>query len=192
MPNVRKEKMKPDSDLPYIDDPSVLSAELRRLYASRQSVKKTEQRIPRNKISHEDKIAILEKTDFRCHICGQEVTEKNFHADHISAHSKGGDNNINNYLASCSFCNSYRWDYLSDEMKWILKIGVWVKTQIEFETDLGKEITQLFVEYEKKRESRRKQPREGLSLNVTDYPVREKIDFTNRQRYEKRGKNSNN
>lgn len=183
--------MKSDSDLPYIDTPSVLSAELRRLYARRQSVKKTEQRIPRNKISHEDRIAILKKTDFRCHICGQEVTEKNFHADHISAHSKGGDNDIGNYLPSCSYCNSYRWDYLSEEIKWILKIGVWAKTQIEFETDLGTKIANLLVEHEKKREFRRKQPREALRLNITDYPIREKIDFTNRQRLERKKKNSN-
>lgn len=178
--------MKSNTDLPYIDDLAVLSAELRRLYSDRQLVKKSEQRTPRNKLSHEERIAILEKTDSRCHICGGKVAENDFHADHVSSHSKGGSNDIDNYLASCSFCNSYRWDYLPDEIRWILKIGVWAKTQIEFESDLGKRISNSFVEYEKKRESRRKEPRKGLNLNISDYPIREKQNFSELQKREKK------
>jgi len=176
----------PVQDLPYVGDPAVLAAELRRLYSDRQSVKKSEQRIPRSKLSHAERIVVLEKTDFRCHICGGQVTENDFHADHVSSHSKGGSNDIENHLASCGFCNSYRWDYLPDEIRWILKIGVWAKTQIEFESELGERIADSFVEYEKRREFRRKEPREGLRLNISDYPIREKQDFSKLQKREKK------
>ena len=93
-----------------------------------------------------------------------------------------GKNEIDNYLAACKVCNNYRWNYLPDEIKWILKIGVWVKTQIEFETDIGKLISIDFVEYEKKREQRRKNKRKPLNLKVTDYPIRKKIDFSQFQK----------
>ena len=183
--------MKSDAELPYIDDPDILSAELRHLYSLRQLEKKSNQRIKRSKLSQKDRIKILQKTNFRCHICGEEVTEKNFHADHISSHSKGGNNEIDNFLASCNFCNSYRWDYLPTEIKWILKIGVWAKTQIEFKSDLGNNIAHSFIEYEKRRESRRKEPRKELSLNISDYPIREKIDFSKLQKWEKNSRSAN-
>ena len=178
--------MKPNTDLPYIDDPDVLSAELRRLYSIRQSVKKSEERVQRNHLSRKERFKILQKTNFRCHICGEKLTEKDFHADHISSHSKGGSNDLDNFLASCGFCNSYRWDYLPEEIKWILKIGIWAKTQIEFKSDLGENLAEAFVEYERTREFRRKEPRKGLVLNPSDYPIRETVDFTKLQNREKK------
>jgi hypothetical protein len=116
-----------------------------------------------------------------CHICGQILDDLNFQADHIVPHSTGGDCNADNYLPSCDFCNNYRWNYLPDEIKWILKIGVWARTQIEFETQTGKILSAYFIEYEKTREQRRKEPRVGLLLDIEQYPVREKIDYVDKQ-----------
>ncbi|MEA5256855.1 HNH endonuclease signature motif containing protein [Arcicella aquatica] len=161
--------------LPYIEKPEILSAELRRLYKYRISKKIKKQR---KYINSDTKYEILRKSGFQCHICGEKVDENNFQADHISPHSLSGNCSSENFIAACNFCNNYRWNYLPEEIKWILKIGVWVKTQIEFETEIGKNISNEFIEHEKIRESRRKIMRDSLQLNPEDYPIREKIDYS--------------
>jgi hypothetical protein len=48
---------------------------------------------------------------------------------------------------------------LPQEIQWILKIGIWAKTQISKHTKIGSEIASQFINYEFKRENRRKKPR---------------------------------
>ena len=90
---------------------------------------------------------ILRKTDGNCHICGGALEER-WQADHVSAPSSGGLHSPDNYLAAHALCNNYRWDYLPEEFQWILKIGVWTRTQIEHGTSFGEDVAKRFLAYE--------------------------------------------
>ena len=87
---------------------------------------------------------ILRKTASRCHICGGAIDGSDWQADHVLAHSTGGAKTIDNYLPAHSTCNNYRWFYGAEEFQWILKLGVWVRTQIENGTPIGREVALRF------------------------------------------------
>ena len=107
---------------------------------------------PRNaRLSKNERLLILAKTDHKCHICGKEISLKEFQADHVVAHVSGGFHKIDNYLPSCFICNNYRWHYLPEELQLILKIGVWAKTEIEKNTTVGNLVASKFVLKESRR-----------------------------------------
>ncbi|MDZ7654258.1 MAG: HNH endonuclease signature motif containing protein [Burkholderiaceae bacterium] len=70
---------------------------------------------------------MLAKTAGRCHVCGGPIEGLNWHADHVLAHSGGGAHSVDNYLAAHPICNNYRWDYLDEEFREILRLGVWLR-----------------------------------------------------------------
>jgi hypothetical protein len=72
------------------------------------------------------------------------------------ARSTGGKHAVENYLAAHSICNNYRWHYDAEEFQWILKLGVWLRTQIEEGKPIGLEAGQKFCEHERRRAGRRK------------------------------------
>jgi hypothetical protein len=72
------------------------------------------------------------------------------------ARSTGGEHSIDNYLAAHAICNNYRWHYNAEEFQWILKLGVWIRTQIENGTPIGREAGRRFCEYERRRAARRR------------------------------------
>ena len=76
-------------------------------------------------------------------------------ADHVLAHSSGGDNSVDNYLPAHRTCNNYRWDYLPEKFQEILRLGVWLRTQIEKQTLLGQTAGDSYARYEKSRLARR-------------------------------------
>jgi hypothetical protein len=98
----------------------------------------------------------LAKTNSHCHICGIEVTISDFHADHVKSHCMGGEHTENNYLPSCPTCNNYRWHYTSEEIQVILKLGVWAKTKITNDAELGLVMANEYVKYEMGVRRRRK------------------------------------
>jgi 5-methylcytosine-specific restriction endonuclease McrA len=110
----------------------------------------------RGQLTAKQRELVLSKTDCRCHICGGSVEGEPWQADHVLARSGGGAHDVDNYLPAHSLCNNYRWDYLSEEFKWILKIGVWTRTQIEMRNALGLELAKQFMAYEKRRVARRR------------------------------------
>jgi 5-methylcytosine-specific restriction endonuclease McrA len=114
---------------------------------------------PRQALSRDQRTSILEKTDARCHICGGDVSSERWQADHVLARSGGGAHVEDNYLPAHQLCNNYRWDYLSDEFQYILKLGVWARTQIEKNTLLGRQIAEKFSRYEARRVARRISPK---------------------------------
>jgi hypothetical protein len=121
----------------------------RRLYDLHMERKGLKQKIPRKtSLTKNQRIKILEKTGFKCHICGIKIIDNKFQADHVESHCRGGLGIEDNFLPSCNTCNNYRWHYLPEEIHWVLKLGVFAKTQIEKKATLGKHFAESFINYE--------------------------------------------
>jgi 5-methylcytosine-specific restriction endonuclease McrA len=145
------------NELPYIETPEIFQQELKRLHTLRKSGKTKNKRIYR--LTKEERQIIYSKTGGKCHICGQDILVDKYEPDHVKSHSSGGTNTTDNFLPACKTCNNYRWHYLSEEFQWILKLGVWARTEIENRTVLGDKIATTFTSREKTREQRRTTPR---------------------------------
>ena len=107
----------------------------------------------RKPLSPSERQQILRKTENRCHICGGQI-DGAWEADHVLAHSGGGKHSVDNYLPAHCVCNNYRWDYLPLEFQEILRMGVWLRSQVEKQSTIGKQAGEAFVRYEKGRISR--------------------------------------
>jgi hypothetical protein len=114
------------------------------------------ERPPRASLKKADRIEILAKSGGYCHICGGMISANKWQADHVLAYSAGGQHSVSNYLPAHELCNNYRWHYDAEEFQWILKLGVWLRTQIERETSIGQTAGQLFCNHDSKRAKRRK------------------------------------
>lgn len=110
-------------------------------------------------LTRAQRLEILKKTDKKCHVCGKRLSLDHFEADHVKSRSRGGNNSIDNFLPACRTCNNYRWHYLPQEINWILKLGVWAKTEIQKGTTIGTMMGEKFITYETQRENRRKKSR---------------------------------
>jgi hypothetical protein len=124
------------------DHREAMKADLKRTEARRR-------RVP----SRDDRALVHAKTAGRCYICGGEV-DSEWQADHVLAHGRGGAASCENYLPAHKLCNGYRWDYLPAEFQYILKLGVWTRTQIEKRTALGLQLASAFIRYEQARRQR--------------------------------------
>ena len=113
-------------------------------------------RANRKSLSKTERLKVLNKTDGKCHICGGDVEQEKWQADHVLAYSGGGNHGVENYLPAHGLCNHYRWDYLPEEFHEILRLGVWLRTQIQNETKVGFDAADKFLKYEHQRISRRK------------------------------------
>ncbi len=60
--------------------------------------------------NQEQRMAIFRKSNGKCAICGNDITEDNFEADHIVAYSNGGKTSIINGQALCKHCNDSKSD----------------------------------------------------------------------------------
>ena len=112
-------------------------------------------RRPRASLIAAERLRVLAKTSGRCHICDGKVEGEDWQADHIMAHSAGGTHDVDNYLPAHATCNNYRWDYLPEEFRYILKLGVWARTQIERGTTVGNDVASAFAGHEARRVKRR-------------------------------------
>jgi 5-methylcytosine-specific restriction endonuclease McrA len=134
------------------EDGEQFSIYLKALHTGREKLKaatKSSNR-KRDALSPTDREEVLRKTDWRCHVCGG-LIDGPWQADHVLAHSAGGAHAVDNYLAAHRTCNNYRWDYLPEEFQEILRMGVWLRTQIEAQTHVGRLASDAFVKYEKGR-----------------------------------------
>jgi 5-methylcytosine-specific restriction endonuclease McrA len=118
-----------------------------------RKVRKT--RSARKQLTKNQREAVLKKTNAYCHICGGKITG-DWHADHVFAYSQGGNHMEDNYLAAHRTCNNYRWHYGPEEFQEIMRLGVWIKTQIKNQTRIGMDVAEEFIKYEKKRINRQK------------------------------------
>jgi len=121
----------------------------------RETGKSANRRPRAQRLSRSERDAILAKTGGKCHICGGDIAGP-WNADHVLAHSAGGEHAVGNYLPAHGVCNNYRWDYLADEFQLILKLGVWARTQIEKGTAVGRDVAEGFAKHESRRIARRK------------------------------------
>ena len=111
-------------------------------------------RSPRESLSSIEREKIIAKTGHCCHVCGGEIEGDNWEADHVFSHALGGQHSADNYLPAHALCNGYRWSYLSEEFQWILKLGVWLRTQVEKQTEVGIGAAKAFRAHENARASR--------------------------------------
>ena len=132
-----------------------LATKFRRLHLERQRRKSELRRPRRGRLTSGDRDHILKKTGGRCHICGGLLVDR-WQADHVLAHSGRGHDDRDNYLPAHALCNNYRWDYTAEEFQYILKLGVWLRTQIEKGSAIGREASDRFASYERARSRRRK------------------------------------
>jgi len=110
---------------------------------------------------------ILAKTGGQCHVYGGPIEGNQWDADHISAHSLGGKPLLDNFLPADSICNGCRWFFQPEEIQWILKLGVWLRKQIEDETKLGMQAAQAFCKQDYVRELRRKKRTIEIAATAT-------------------------
>ena len=115
--------------IPYINDIDILVNEFNQLYQNRLHNKQKSKNFKRKKttLTESQREKIFEKTGGLCHVCGCNLQLNAFEADHVKPYSQGGTDITDNFLPSCSQCNSYRWNYSPEEIQWILKLGVWLK-----------------------------------------------------------------
>jgi 5-methylcytosine-specific restriction endonuclease McrA len=137
---------------------SAFAESLRELHKHRKHrvVSKRSERARRSSLNTSQRKEIFKKTAGRCHICGGVIEEGNWQADHVLAHSADGKHSIDNFLPAHNLCNNYRWHYDAEEFQWILKLGVWLRTQIERETPIGHSAGESFCRYDGNRAGRRK------------------------------------
>lgn len=98
---------------------------------------------------------VRQKTGGLCHVCAGPLGD-DWQVDHLLACSTGGLHSRENYLPACRICNKYRWDYLPEEIHYVLRLGVWAKTQIETQATMGKLIAPSFLAKEQTRIRRRR------------------------------------
>ena len=139
---------------PRADELAVRLKELHDARWSMEAATRNGGRRRRPSLTRSEREKVLAKTGRRCHICGGEIEEKNWHADHVLAHTAGGAHDIENYLPAHRLCNQYRCNCLPEEVQWILKIGVWARTMMERRSLLGEQMCEAFTAYEVNRESR--------------------------------------
>jgi 5-methylcytosine-specific restriction endonuclease McrA len=99
------------------------------------------------KISAKNKCIIWEKSNGHCWYCGLQLTPwKNFSIDHFEPTSKGGTDDINNLVPSCSSCNSAKNNTPIDNFRKILakkEPSFFTERQIEFLKSKGIDIETL-------------------------------------------------
>ncbi|MEW4923255.1 HNH endonuclease [Algibacter sp. 2305UL17-15] len=164
--------------IPFIDNLDTLVNEFNELYQDRllkkQKSKNTDRK--RTALNIKQRKIVFCKTEGLCHICGCELNINKFEADHVKPHSQGGNEITDNFLPSCSKCNNYRWNYSPEEIQWILKLGVWLKTKIQERDNIGLRTASEFLLDEVKRENRRNLPRKPkvkLETNINNlFPIK--------------------
>jgi 5-methylcytosine-specific restriction endonuclease McrA len=169
-------------------NPDELAKRLQELHQERRDLKrkrKQEKQKDRRPLNAEERKVVLEKTNGHCHLCGGTMSENAEGElveerkpvgdpikpvfDHIVPYATGGTNDLNNFLAAHGLCNGARWFYSPEEFQWILRMGVWARSQMERETDIGSKMLPWFWANEDAVERRRKSRYEDQEA-ATDGP----------------------
>src|SRR5687768_7451570 len=110
----------------------------------------------RRALSAAERTEVLKKTGRRCHICGGAIRRNDsWAADHILAFAHGGKHDVNNFLPAHSECNGYRRHLTPEELAWVLKLGVWMRGQIDRQDPAALEIADRFAMHHTRLHQRR-------------------------------------
>jgi len=143
-------------DAPSFDTPEAFVAHLRQLRFARLISKTTAEKPLRRHLSATERQEILEKTGGLCHLCGGKI-DGAWTANHVRPYAYEANDSIDNYLPCHAACNRARWFYGDSEFRWILKLGVFFRTQLEEKgNEHAIELARAFLEQEAKNVSRRK------------------------------------
>lgn len=112
--------------------------------------------VARGSPSSSEREIIIAKTGHCCHVCGGQIEGDAWEADHVVSHALGGQNWGNNYLPAHALCNGYRWFFRGEEFQWVLKLGVWLRTQVDRQNPVGVTAAKKFCAYDRARSLRRK------------------------------------
>ncbi|WP_157271602.1 HNH endonuclease [Azohydromonas aeria] len=123
----------------------------------------TDAAVARKSLTVAEKNAVLAKTGGCCHVCGGLLNEK-WVVAHVVPHAYGGGHGIENLLPAHASCNGARWFYGSEEFQWIIKMGVYFRTQFEeLDNPSAWTLAQQFVEHEQRKIKRRRNGRASVS-----------------------------
>lgn len=140
--------------------PEAFQAQIKAWHQARRAAKRVAkaegQR--RGRLLSADRPRVLAVTGGRCHICGGTIDGQRWEADHVMAFSRGGADSWQNFLPAHKTCNQYRWDYLPEEFEMILKLGVWMRGQIERGTPVGRAAAPAFLAHRRQTAARTKRP----------------------------------
>ena len=133
-----------------------LSERLKELHDEQRQRRKETRGSERKALTQKERAQVLQKTDARCHLCGEPISKtSSWSADHVLPHSSGGRHAVDNFLAACGVCNRYKLDSPPERFQLILKMGVWSLGQIETKTKLGHQMAAKFLAKETQRHDRK-------------------------------------
>lgn len=153
-----RQQQGPSDEIALPNSTAKLAARLRKLRAARRRRhhRHRGRGARRRTLTPAQKAEVLERTSRRCHVCGGRL-RSGWRADHVLAHSNAGVHAVRNYLPAHATCNAYRWDYSPQECQWIVKIGIWARSEMERRhSALGREMLEVFHKHESQRASRAK------------------------------------
>jgi hypothetical protein len=130
-------------------DAGAFAIALHQLHTQRRTrvIEGRKERVRRSLLTGTERDEVLRKTA---------IGSEPWQADHVLADSTGGRHSADNYLPAHSLCNNYRWHYDAEEFQWILKLGVWLRTQIERGTKVGRDAAEGFCGHDGHRATRRR------------------------------------
>jgi 5-methylcytosine-specific restriction endonuclease McrA len=113
-------------------------------------------KLKRRALSKVERTIVLKKTKGRCHLCGGLIGNAPWDANHIFPLALGGKQGLENYLPTHRSCNGTKWHLRPKEMVFVLKLGAWLRSEIERGTLLGKAAGEAYCKTERRRAGRRK------------------------------------
>ena len=111
---------------------------------------------PRQALTAEQRKMVRDKTGSRCHLCGGKIRPGEEVFDHLLAHARGGKRDPANFLVAHAACNALRRDRGPDEFQFMLRIGMWARTQMEKQKPIGQDMVAEFLAYEQANIDRRR------------------------------------
>lgn len=143
------------------EDGPEFAARLQKLRGKRRTYNKAwkERHKGRRALTDEERPRVLEKTGGTCHLCGGKIQEIAWHLDHVFPISPGGQDGPDNYLPAHALCNAYKLDNSSEDFQWLLKLGSWIRHEIEEGSRTGIAAAKAFTTPDEHRRGRRTPPR---------------------------------
>lgn len=136
---------------------SQLAARLRRYRKRRRDrVFSRSQKPKRRVLTKADRKTILRRTKGRCHLCGGVIGKARWDANHVFPLALGGKQGLENYLPAHSSCNGARWHLRPKEMMLVLKLGAWLRSEIERGSSIGRVAGEAYCKADVRRAARRK------------------------------------